>query len=317
MIGMRPSFRYAGDDLSENALCNAGRDALFLIPGAQSPAVKLAAFARRFAPLAKRSGKRCPPRQNASLPGAGQRGRGLRGPLCRALTPETRNLAMTKTYVRALTIAGSDSCGGAGIQADLKTFAALGCYGMSAITAVTAQNTLGVQAIAAVPPDVVRAQIEAVLADPGVDVIKIGMLFSSSLIRTVAQCLQKCVGGTPLVLDPVMVAQSGDSLLENDAVTALREALIPLATLMTPNLPEAEKLGVLRARRSCSSPTTLRKRFYSRHGSSSWEPLRDGFSRKSLWICPGRGFSPRGRMSVFSPSAPISPEPSGTSISAR
>lgn len=98
---------------------------------------------------------------------------------------------MTKTYVRALTIAGSDSCGGAGIQADLKTFAALGCYGMSAITAVTAQNTLGVQAIAAVPPDVVRAQIEAVLADPGVDVIKIGMLFSSSLIRTVAQCLQK------------------------------------------------------------------------------------------------------------------------------
>lgn len=149
---------------------------------------------------------------------------------------------MTKTYVRALTIAGSDSCGGAGIQADLKTFAALGCYGMSAITAVTVQNTLGVQAIAAVPPDVVRAQIEAVLADPGVDVIKIGMLFSSSLIRTVAQCLQKCVGGTPLVLDPVMVAQSGDSLLENDAVTALREALIPLATLMTPNLPEAEKL---------------------------------------------------------------------------
>ena len=89
---------------------------------------------------------------------------------------------MTKTYVRALTIAGSDSCGGAGIQADLKTFAALGCYGMSAITAVTAQNTLGVQAITAVPPDVVRAQIEAVLADPGVDVIKIGMFFSSSLI---------------------------------------------------------------------------------------------------------------------------------------
>ena len=146
-----------------------------------------------------------------------------------------------KHYHRVLTIAGSDSGGGAGIQADLKTIAANRCYGMSVITALTAQNTLGVTAIHAVPVDFVAAQMDAVLSDIGADAVKIGMLFSPELIRTVADGLRRH-GAKNIVLDPVMVAQSGDKLLQDEAVAAIKEHLIPLADLITPNLPEASVL---------------------------------------------------------------------------
>jgi len=146
-----------------------------------------------------------------------------------------------KHYHRVLTIAGSDSGGGAGIQADLKTIAANRCYGMSVITALTAQNTLGVSAIHAVPVDFVAAQMDAVLSDIGADAVKIGMLFSPELIRTVADGLRRYKAKN-IVLDPVMVAQSGDKLLQDEAVAALKQHLIPLADLITPNLPEASVL---------------------------------------------------------------------------
>ena len=152
--------------------------------------------------------------------------------------------ALLKKYHRVLTIAGSDSGGGAGIQADLKTFSANGCYGMSVITALTAQNTVGVAAIHPVPVDFVRQQIEAVLSDIGTDAVKIGMLFSPELIRCVAQELKRYKIDN-IVLDPVMVATSGDKLLQDDAVAALKEYLLPMATIITPNLPEA---GVLLGR---------------------------------------------------------------------
>ena len=151
-------------------------------------------------------------------------------------------MTQDKHYARTLTIAGSDSGGGAGIQADLKTFAANGCYGMSVITALTAQNTVGVRSIFAVPVEMVRDQMEAVLTDIGADAIKIGMLFSPLLIRAVADGLRAWAVDLPVVLDPVMVAQSGDKLLKEEAVTALKAELIPLARLITPNLPEAEVL---------------------------------------------------------------------------
>lgn len=146
-----------------------------------------------------------------------------------------------RTYRRALTIAGSDSSGGAGIQADLKTFAANGCYGMSAITALTAQNTTGVTDIHPVPVEFVRAQLHAVLGDIGVDAVKIGMLFSVPLIETVAAVLNEFEVG-PVVLDPVMVAQSGDKLIQDDAIEAIKTHLLPMATVITPNVPEAEVL---------------------------------------------------------------------------
>lgn len=148
---------------------------------------------------------------------------------------------MSRTYPRVLTIAGSDSGGGAGIQADLKTIAAHGCHGASVITALTAQNTLGVTGILAVPVDFVTAQMDAVLGDIGADAVKIGMLFSPELIRTVARGLKRH-GARTVVLDPVMVAQSGDKLLQDEAIEALKSELIPLATLITPNLPEASVL---------------------------------------------------------------------------
>jgi hydroxymethylpyrimidine/phosphomethylpyrimidine kinase len=144
-------------------------------------------------------------------------------------------------YHRALTIAGSDSGGGAGIQADLKTFSALGCYGTSVITALTAQNTVAVTAIEAVPPAFVAAQIDAVLGDIGTDATKIGMLHSTAVVETVAERLAHHDPG-PVVLDPVMVAKSGDVLLEDDAIAALRDHLLPMATVITPNLPEAAVL---------------------------------------------------------------------------
>lgn len=137
----------------------------------------------------------------------------------------------------ALAIAGSDSGGGAGIQADLKAMSALGVYGASVVTAVTAQNTRAVTAVHAIPPEVVTAQIDAVLADLDVRAIKIGMLATPEIIGRVASAIAGFDG--PVVLDPVMVAKSGDTLLAPEAVAALRDELVPRATLVTPNLPEA------------------------------------------------------------------------------
>ncbi len=153
---------------------------------------------------------------------------------------------MNRLPTRVLTIAGSDSGGGAGIQADLKAFAAHGAYGMSALTAVTAQNTRGVLAVEALPAALVAAQIDAVFSDLGVDAVKIGMLANAELAATVADRLT-VHAGPPVVLDPVMVAASGDPLLADDAVEVIRQRLAPLATLLTPNLPEAERLAGERA----------------------------------------------------------------------
>jgi hydroxymethylpyrimidine/phosphomethylpyrimidine kinase len=141
----------------------------------------------------------------------------------------------------ALTIAGSDPSGGAGIQADLKTFAALGVYGASAITALTAQNTQGVTGIHDVPPDFIAAQIDAVFADLDVAAVKIGMLSQTATVETVAQALDRHKAKN-IVLDPVMVASSGDRLLATDAIDAVRRLLIPRARVITPNLPEAALL---------------------------------------------------------------------------
>jgi hydroxymethylpyrimidine/phosphomethylpyrimidine kinase len=141
----------------------------------------------------------------------------------------------------ALTIAGSDSSGGAGIQADLKTFAAFGVYGASAITALTAQNTTGVQAVHPVPPDFVARQIASVLDDLDVGAVKTGMLANAAIIGSVVGALS-ARSGMPVVVDPVMVATSGDVLLEATAIAAMREQLFPRAHLITPNLPEAAKL---------------------------------------------------------------------------
>lgn len=140
----------------------------------------------------------------------------------------------------ALTIAGSDSGGGAGIQADLKAFSALGVYGASVLTAITAQNTRAVTAVETLSPMIVRAQIAAVFDDLAVGAVKIGMLGDPDVICAVAEGLRGC--DLPLVLDPVMVAKSGDRLLAAEAIAALRAELLPLATVLTPNLPEAAEL---------------------------------------------------------------------------
>ena len=146
-----------------------------------------------------------------------------------------------QSVAKAMTIAGSDSGGGAGIQADLKTFAAFGLYGTSVITAITAQNTVGVTGVHEVPVGIVAAQIEAVLSDIGVDAVKTGMLSSGNIIETVARELAH-FRVDRIVVDPVMVAKSGDRLLREDAVDAMCRSLVPLATVVTPNIPEAEAL---------------------------------------------------------------------------
>ncbi len=158
-----------------------------------------------------------------------------------ALSPRVFRLS---ELPRLLSIAGSDSSGGAGIQADLKTFCAHGAYAMTAITAITAQNTLGVTAVQALEPALVAAQIDAVFADPGVDAVKIGMLAEVGIIGAVADSLRRSAAGQslPIVLDPVMIAKSGAPLLDADAVDHLQR-LFPMATLVTPNLPEAERIG--------------------------------------------------------------------------
>jgi hydroxymethylpyrimidine/phosphomethylpyrimidine kinase len=146
---------------------------------------------------------------------------------------------------RALTIAGSDSGGGAGIQADLKTFTVHRVFGMSAITALTAQNTCGVTAVHVVPPEFVRAQIDAVISDIGTQATKTGMLANAALVRCVAAAVRE-YRLAPLVVDPVMLAQSGAALLDADAQRVLCDELLPLATLLTPNVPEAEALTGMR-----------------------------------------------------------------------
>jgi hydroxymethylpyrimidine/phosphomethylpyrimidine kinase len=142
----------------------------------------------------------------------------------------------------ALTIAGSDSGGGAGIQADLKAFARCGVHGTCAITAITAQNTLGVTAIHPIPPDVVLAQVRAVVADIGVHAVKVGMLGTAEITLAVAKALDELPADTPIVVDPVMVAESGACLLAPDAHQALVAEILPRATVLTPNLPEARVL---------------------------------------------------------------------------
>ncbi|HEU0250784.1 MAG TPA: bifunctional hydroxymethylpyrimidine kinase/phosphomethylpyrimidine kinase [Solirubrobacteraceae bacterium] len=143
---------------------------------------------------------------------------------------------------RALTIAGSDSGGGAGIQADLKAFARCGVHGTAAITAITAQNTLGVSAIHPVPPEIVLAQVRAVISDIGVDAVKVGMLGDAATIRAVATALGELPVGTPVVVDPVMVAESGARLLDLEGESVLAQEILPLATVLTPNVPEARAL---------------------------------------------------------------------------
>jgi len=147
----------------------------------------------------------------------------------------------------ALTIAGSDSGGGAGIQADLKAFARCGVHGTSAITAITAQNTVGVSAIHPVPPEIVLAQVRAVVRDIGVDAVKVGMLGTAEMALAVARALDELPPQTPVVVDPVMVAESGARLLDPDAQGALVAEILPRATVLTPNLPEARALAGLEA----------------------------------------------------------------------
>jgi len=154
---------------------------------------------------------------------------------------------MTSRTPRVLSIAGSDSGGGAGIQADLKAFARCGVHGMTAITAITAQSTTGVVAVQAVAPEIVLAQVRAVLGDIGVDAVKVGMLGGADVARAVAQALRELPRGTPVVVDPVMVSESGARLLGDEAQRVLVEEVLPLATVATPNVPEARVLACARA----------------------------------------------------------------------
>jgi hydroxymethylpyrimidine/phosphomethylpyrimidine kinase len=155
---------------------------------------------------------------------------------------------------RALSIAGSDSGGGAGIQADLKAFARCGVHGMSAITAITVQNTLGVDAVYAVPPEIVLAQVRAVVADIGVDVVKVGMLGGVETVRAVALALDELPVETPVVVDPVMVSESGARLLDSDAESALVGEILTRASIVTPNVPEARVLAGHSAHATPSEP---------------------------------------------------------------
>ena len=149
---------------------------------------------------------------------------------------------MKKKYNRVLTIAGSDSGGGAGIQADIKAISAMGCYAASAITAITVQNTLGVEAVHAVPLEILTGQIDAVLSDIGADAIKIGMLHSAEVVNLVADKIEQ-YGIRNVVLDPVMVSTSGHRLIEESAIEVIKSRLIPLVRVITPNIPEAEILA--------------------------------------------------------------------------
>jgi hydroxymethylpyrimidine/phosphomethylpyrimidine kinase len=155
---------------------------------------------------------------------------------------------MTKPKGRVLIVAGSDSGGGAGVQADIKTVSALGGYAMTAITAITVQNTLGVSAVHEVPVEIVRGQIDAVMSDLGADAWKLGMLGSAAHVREVAGAYRDVGAGAPMVLDPVMIAKGGAALLEPDAIEVIGTQLIPLAAIVTPNAPEAEALTGIEVR---------------------------------------------------------------------
>jgi hydroxymethylpyrimidine/phosphomethylpyrimidine kinase len=221
------------------------------------------------------------------------------------------NRTRTRRLPAALTIAGSDSGGGAGIQADLKTFASLDVHGTSAITCVTAQNPRKVLGIQACRPEMVRLQIEAVFLELHPRAIKTGMLYSAGIIRAVAGCLKKGES-PPLVVDPVMVATSGARLLQPAAVKALREELFPLATLVTPNLPEAEIL----VGRTLQSPEDLRqaaREIHRRFGCAAlvkgghWRQAREAvdffFDGRNEWLLVSpfvRGVSTHGTGCTYS-----------------
>lgn len=148
-----------------------------------------------------------------------------------------------QNYIPVLSIAGSDPSGGAGIQADLKTISALGCYGMSVITAITVQNTVGVTAVNPVSPELIRAQLTAVISDIPPLAIKTGMLFDAEIIRSVGSVISEYPDRPPVVIDPVMAATSGEHLLQPNAIDCLIHQLLPFSTLITPNIPEAEILS--------------------------------------------------------------------------
>ena len=188
-----------------------------------------------------------------------------------------------------LSIAGSDSGGGAGVQADLKAFARCGVHGMTAITAITAQSTTGVRAIHAVPAAIVRAQIDAVLADIGADAVKVGMLGSAEVTLAVARALRELPAGTPVVVDPVMVAESGARLLEADAQRALVEEILPLATVLTPNVPEARVLAGSRV--GCWESAELRSDGAARRSSGALRCWRAGRGSWSSRAATGRARS--------------------------
>lgn len=170
---------------------------------------------------------------------------------------------MKKQYKRALTIAGSDPSGGAGIQADLKTFSACGCFGMTAITAVVDENTIGVTGVHPIPVDFVSGQIRSVLDDIGADSIKIGMLHSSELILAIKDTLAG-YNINNIVLDPVMVATSGDKLLLDEAIKTLKEDLIPAVRVITPNIPEAEILSGKQINSQSDLPTLAKELSFDR-----------------------------------------------------
>lgn len=163
-----------------------------------------------------------------------------------------------KRYARVLTIAGSDSGGGAGIQADIKAISATGGYAASAITAVTVQNTLGVKDVYPIPPETICHQIEAVVSDIGADAVKIGMLHSEEVVLAVAACLKK-LGAKNIVLDPVMVSTSGHRLIEESAIESLKSVLLPMATVITPNVPEAEILSGVKIESQEDLPAMARR----------------------------------------------------------
>ena len=161
-----------------------------------------------------------------------------------SLNNEAKAYNATRRYRAALSIAGSDSSGGAGIQADIKTFSALGVYGATAITAITAQNTLGVHSQHPIPPQIVRDQIVAVIDDLSPAVVKIGMLSNAEVATAVADALSEYT--LPIILDPVMVSTSGHRLLSAEAEEVVKQRLLPMATLITPNIPEIEALAEIR-----------------------------------------------------------------------
>jgi hydroxymethylpyrimidine/phosphomethylpyrimidine kinase len=188
---------------------------------------------------------------------------------------------IVKKYFRTLTIAGSDSGGGAGIQADLKTFSALGCFGMSAITCLTAQNTQKVVVIQPIDANFVKQQIDAVITDIGVDAIKIGMLYNAEIIQVVADRL-KTLTNVPIILDPVIVATSGDLLLKPNAIEELKTKLFPLATIVTPNLQEAETL--LQQKITSHQEMELAAKKLSQYGSSA-VIIKNGLKKNNCSDC--------------------------------